>query len=1139
MRNDSAGATESLEFRLNSAPDLRCRGPGAPLGLCQACEACVLSSRVALAREWMLRAGEVSLRRFAAGLLRRLDSAALLAYAEQLLQPTLAKDFTYSRSRINPSLRGDSGSASSDRALDRGRLERFMSDTWDWFRAGSYWTKANYVLLVLQLCEPDLLCILANLMRVLLARKVHANRAKASEKPFTEDDNVSIPESHYTYRTEEHPELEMLVQACPEYQEITSDPVLEHLSGLAAEEKVSRKEVIRSPDISRSQQEHFWSGPQEKLANVDSGPSLDDPALMLVPTSFQSLSGVSKHKDFIRGLPVHLSKRILGLLDAKSLLCCFKVSQHWRYLAEEVKGDKQVQSSIQDEAMILQGTSPKGVSVCYAKIRQVPVPKLSEDGETIQKLENLLYVSQKGDLEATYTGLQLETVPMEERNVFCGSYNVMVLTDQGDQSRVIHYNGGRMVAAGSADRKVRLFDISLMKEVLPLIHGHAGSIRAVVICEERGFVVSGSYDLSIRKWNYHTGECLRMFRGHTGTITCLDLQENRLVSGSRDCQVKVWNVESGKCLMTFKHRDAISSVKISGEFVVSGCEKALVKVWHVPTSRLVKTLPGHKGHIKCLSFDQWHLVSGSADGYVLAWSMMGNYRKQLMAFRHPKEVLCLDLLYLRVITGCADGKIRVFNFLNGDCLRVVRVNSQADPVASFCIRGNRIVLNALSSVLIFQFEAVHWDYSIEAERVDVPKDRDKFKLAPFRVQSYAYVRAQRMKRVGSSNRKIYQQSDENLEEGGSRLSHHARSLSARSMKTAYSRQLESQKPASWPDIQNFRRSSAYIDLQPEFIKKPPSATKTGSACPRTPESNSRLSTDLLKVKGDSDGESGYTSPGPKSALSLSEEAALKRMRQRGPHNPMSPDRILLTVSTMHHTRGPDQVGSNMEHNANVRDAWGMPRIYQHFVREVPKAKSLDERKLDQVAKLKSNSATLGLQTISSPFEIKRLSLNLKHSFHSPDVPSSIPVPTLLRSQSCCTYRQTSQGAGLHKRPASTGEGGIRKMDGIPSSAPLQPVRMVMGAAQKALPVKRERIDTLVQANPFRENCGFKLLTLKQMKDYQEEKALEYLQSEFKVQVDDQKKSKKAWLMKVKGLPLEDILNEGKVAAPELGTNIFI
>lgn len=52
----------------------------------------------------------------------------------------------------------------------------------------------------------------------------------------------------------------------------------------------------------------------------------------------------------------------------------------------------------------------------------------------------------------------------------------------------------------------------------------------------------------------------------------------------------------------------------------------------------MQTLSGHEGAVKCLCFDEWHLLSGSADGLVMAWSMVGKYERCLMAYKHPKYV---------------------------------------------------------------------------------------------------------------------------------------------------------------------------------------------------------------------------------------------------------------------------------------------------------------------------------------------------------------------------------------------------------------------------------------------------------------------------------------------------------------------
>ncbi|MEE6506784.1 hypothetical protein FKM82_007854 [Ascaphus truei] len=1071
---------EVLVFNLQRAPDLRCESQTSLVTLCQTCETCVLTTKAAVTKEWFVRAGESSQRKFLFGIIRRVGDVGLLSYIENVLHPTLGKDFTYSRSRANPSLAGDLSTSSSDRALSRHLLQQFMAETWEWFKCRSYWTKANYALLLLQLCNSHLLHNAANLTRVLLVREMWSCSAKEEAAHRSQQENLGIKK----------------------------------LDGM-------------------------------KESNASSQPMIsDDPSLMVVPTSFKAASGVSKYKDFVRCLPVHLSKRILGLLNKKSLVSCSFVSRHWSYLAEDIQKDLDAERLVQDEAMILQGTSYKGVSASYAKIQQIQVPTVGEDGNIIPQWEKKLYQAVKpGDgLEGAYADIETETVLLEERNLFCGSYNVLILTGHGDPNRVIHFGGGRFVAVGSVDRKVRLLDTVEMKEVSPLIHGHAGSVRAVHLCEDRGFVVSGGFDLSIRQWNLHTGTCMKIFHGHMKTITCVDVHGDMLVSGAKDFKVKVWNITTGKCLRTFKHADVILSVKMKGQRVVSGCEKGLVKVWHVESASLLKTLSGHSGPIKCLSFDQWHLVSGSADGYAIAWSMMGTLKKPLMTFRHPKPVLCLEFLYLRVITGCADGKIRVFNFLNGDCLRLMRANSRADPVVSLCITDNRMVINALTSVLVFQFEDVSWDYTQASERVDVFKERDKYKSAPIRAQPYRNVRAQRMKRVGSSNRKIYQQPEEHLE-GKSRLSHHARSLSARSMKRAQDLHVESLKPATWSDLRSFRRSFAYIDLQPEFHKKLPSASRPRTAGQCSPAPFSRASSaPELKAQADSDAESGYASPVPRSGLSVSEEATLQRMRKRGPHNPMSPNQILLKLSAMQNSQKSDTLSSNLAHNAGIRDAWGPPPSHQEHKGMVPRSKSQEHHKVDpftHLQRIKTSGAPVAMKNVATPFEVRKLRLKLKESLHGPEVRSSIPPPTVVRSQSCCSYKEKNRGSVGWRRSSSAAGASFKQIGHFTSCEAVQPLRMVMGQTGREPCPKREKAEQVVAANPYREGCGFQLLTVKQLKEYEAETMFQRVRVEENVQAGKNKESKKAWLTKIQGRNIDDFTKEGKISAPELGPDAFV
>ena len=54
-----------------------------------------------------------------------------------------------------------------------------------------------------------------------------------------------------------------------------------------------------------------------------------------------------------------------------------------------------------------------------------------------------------------------------------------------------------------------------------------------------------------------------------------------------------------------------------------------------------------------------------------------------------REVLCVEFMYLRVITGSADGKMRIWNMLSGECLRIMRGNSRSDPILNLIAIDNR------------------------------------------------------------------------------------------------------------------------------------------------------------------------------------------------------------------------------------------------------------------------------------------------------------------------------------------------------------------------------------------------------------------------------------------------------------------
>jgi len=67
-----------------------------------------------------------------------------------------------------------------------------------------------------------------------------------------------------------------------------------------------------------------------------------------------------------------------------------------------------------------------------------------------------------------------------------------------DPHRVLDYRGGLLMATGSKDRLVHLLYVASEIKTVAVMRGHVGSIRAVLLCEERNLLITAGCDASIR-----------------------------------------------------------------------------------------------------------------------------------------------------------------------------------------------------------------------------------------------------------------------------------------------------------------------------------------------------------------------------------------------------------------------------------------------------------------------------------------------------------------------------------------------------------------------------------------------------------------------------------------------------------------
>lgn len=117
------------------------------------------------------------------------------------------------------------------------------------------------------------------------------------------------------------------------------------------------------------------------------------------------------------------------------------------------------------------------------------------------------------------------------------------------------------------------------------------------------FAVTGSDDGPVRLWDLRTGECVRMLKGHSQSISSADLTPDGrfAVSSASDGAVRYWDLTDGTCLRTFTPRGPQGRISPQHVRITADGRHALgtgrshdVMVWDFPGGRHLRTLEGHQ-----------------------------------------------------------------------------------------------------------------------------------------------------------------------------------------------------------------------------------------------------------------------------------------------------------------------------------------------------------------------------------------------------------------------------------------------------------------------------------------------------------------------------------------------------------------
>ncbi|CAG8563328.1 3023_t:CDS:2 [Paraglomus brasilianum] len=267
-----------------------------------------------------------------------------------------------------------------------------------------------------------------------------------------------------------------------------------------------------------------------------------------------------------------------------------------------------------------------------------------------------------------------------ERNWRKGRFRVRVLSGHTDGIMCLQMDNEFLIT-GSYDQTVRVWNVQTGR-LLRILTGHSKGVRTLQF--DKKILITGSMDNTLRVWDYHTGQCIRRLSGHTSSVVSLHFDDNRrLASGSADHTIRVWDFNAGTCFTLTGHCDWVNSVKIYKNQLFSGSDDTTIRIWDLETRTCVRTLVGHVQSVQCIQLAPALAFSNKfSRSPVQHMLSVGNQSND------GPEADASPVL----VSGSLDNSIKVWDIQTGACLRTQ--SEHMEGVWSLAVDKLRIVSGA-------------------------------------------------------------------------------------------------------------------------------------------------------------------------------------------------------------------------------------------------------------------------------------------------------------------------------------------------------------------------------------------------------------------------------------------------------------
>jgi WD40 repeat protein len=255
---------------------------------------------------------------------------------------------------------------------------------------------------------------------------------------------------------------------------------------------------------------------------------------------------------------------------------------------------------------------------------------------------------------------------------------------------------------------------------------HKLGISDLSISRDAQWLVSASFDKTVRLWNLDTGECIKSLKlnyivetlgivpdasyiaiagadedfciqlydyklenivnrlpGHSGRIMMMKISlNNRLVSCSSDHKLLCWNL-TNKTIIFKKHYNSgllACSISDNGSTIAVSTSENIVEVWNIDFDLLIFSLNHNKGVVRAVSLTsdgQELIIGGGKDKQTEVWDLM-NQKLMYTISGHGTTTysLLVNSLKTILITGGKDLYLKIWDFRSGNLIKMFESHSR-------------------------------------------------------------------------------------------------------------------------------------------------------------------------------------------------------------------------------------------------------------------------------------------------------------------------------------------------------------------------------------------------------------------------------------------------------------------------------